>query len=116
MTTSPEQPQKRAQEPGAEPTTSGRAAGSPEGPASGTRDQTQAPRGGGLVGVRAQAGGQGLVRPRRGRLLAGVAAGLGQRFGISPWVARAIFVLSLFLPGPQFLVYVVLWVVMPSES
>jgi phage shock protein PspC (stress-responsive transcriptional regulator) len=56
------------------------------------------------------------VRPRRGRLLAGVAAGLGQRFGVSPWVPRVIFVLSLFLPGPQFLVYVVLWAVMPSES
>jgi phage shock protein C len=115
MTTSPEPP-KQAQEPGTEPTTSGRAAAPAGGPTSGTQDQTQQPRGGGLAGVRAQAGGQGLVRPRRGRLLAGVAAGLGQRFGVSPWVPRVIFVLSLFLPGPQFLVYVVLWAVMPSES
>jgi phage shock protein C len=115
MTTSPEPP-KQAQEPGAEPPTSGRTAGPAGGPPSGTRNQTQPLRGGGLAGVRAQAGGQGLVRPRRGRLLAGVAAGLGQRFGVSPWVPRAIFVLSLFLPGPQFLVYGVLWIVMPSES
>ena len=31
---------------------------------------------------------QGLVRPASGRVLAGVCAGLGQRFGIGPWMAR----------------------------
>jgi phage shock protein PspC (stress-responsive transcriptional regulator) len=59
--------------------------------------------------------GHGLVRPREGKVVAGVLAGLANRFGISPWTARAIFLLSLLLPGPQVLAYLVLWVVMPSE-
>jgi phage shock protein PspC (stress-responsive transcriptional regulator) len=55
-----------------------------------------------------------LVRPRN-RVVAGVCSGLAARFGMSPNVVRLLFVLSCILPGPQFLVYVVLWVMMPSE-
>jgi len=29
---------------------------------------------------------------------------------------RLIFVVSCLLPGPQFVVYIVLWVMMPSEK
>jgi phage shock protein PspC (stress-responsive transcriptional regulator) len=42
-------------------------------------------------------------------VVAGVLAGLANRFGISPWTARALFLLSLLLPGPQVLAYLVLW-------
>ena len=56
-----------------------------------------------------------LVRPRHRRVIAGVCAGLGQRFGIPANVVRLLFVVSCLLPGPQFLVYIVLWVMMPSE-
>lgn len=60
---------------------------------------------------------QGLVRPRDGRLLAGVVAGLGRRFGIDPWPARLLFVLILLIiPGMQFLIYPVLWILMPKEG
>ncbi len=60
---------------------------------------------------------QGLVRPRDGRLLAGVCAGLGRRFGVDAWVARLLFVLVLLIiPGSQILVYPLLWVLMPSEE
>jgi len=55
-----------------------------------------------------------LVRPRN-RVIAGVCAGLARRFDMSPNVVRLLFVLSCLLPGPQFLVYIVLWVLMPSE-
>lgn len=59
---------------------------------------------------------QGLVRPRRERVLGGVCAGLGRRFGLSPWMARILFVVVLMvLPGSQFLIYPVLWILMPSE-
>ncbi|AGZ43332.1 hypothetical protein AFR_25330 [Actinoplanes friuliensis DSM 7358] len=58
----------------------------------------------------------GLVRPRNGRILGGVAAGLGQRFGLEPLAARLLFVLILLaIPGSQLLVYPVLWILMPSE-
>lgn len=60
---------------------------------------------------------QGLVRPAQGRVLAGVCAGLGRRFGIDPWPARLLFVLVLMLlPGSQILIYPVLWILMPAEE
>jgi phage shock protein PspC (stress-responsive transcriptional regulator) len=59
---------------------------------------------------------QGLVRPRDGRILGGVCAGLGRRFGIEPWPARLLFVLILFvIPGSQLLIYPILWILMPNE-
>jgi phage shock protein PspC (stress-responsive transcriptional regulator) len=59
---------------------------------------------------------QGLVRPQDGRLLGGVVAGLGRRFGIDPWPARLLFVLILMvIPGSQILIYPILWILMPSE-
>ncbi|MGA7097964.1 MAG: PspC domain-containing protein [Acidimicrobiia bacterium] len=57
-----------------------------------------------------------LVRPRDGRMIAGVAAGLADRFGISRGAMRLIFVLSIVLPGPQILIYIILWIVIPEEG
>jgi phage shock protein PspC (stress-responsive transcriptional regulator) len=60
---------------------------------------------------------QGLIRPREHRVLGGVCAGLGRRFGIGPWMARLLFILLLMvIPGSQFLIYPVLWILMPSED
>jgi phage shock protein C len=59
---------------------------------------------------------QGLVRPRQGRILGGVCAGLARRFGISPWAMRILFVITLIvIPGSQIIVYPILWILMPSE-
>ena len=55
-----------------------------------------------------------LTRPRE-RMIAGVCAGIARRFGMSPGTVRLIFVVSCLLPGPQFLIYIVLWILMPSE-
>ena len=46
-----------------------------------------------------------LVRPRHGRMLAGVAAGLARRYGVSPALVRILFLVSMILPGPQILAY-----------
>jgi phage shock protein C len=60
---------------------------------------------------------QGLVRPQEGRVLGGVCAGLGRRFGIDPGPARLIFVVLLMvIPGSQILIYPILWILMPSEE
>jgi phage shock protein PspC (stress-responsive transcriptional regulator) len=60
---------------------------------------------------------QGLVRPREGRVLGGVCAGLGRRLGIAPWPARILFALLLMvIPGSQILIYPILWILMPSEE
>lgn len=59
----------------------------------------------------------GLYRSRDDRVLAGVCAGLGRRVGIDPWPARLLFVLLLLvLPGSQFLIYPVLWFLMPEAE
>lgn len=55
-----------------------------------------------------------LVRPRS-RVVAGVCAGLARRFDMSPNTVRLLFVLSCILPGPQFLIYIALWITLPSE-
>jgi phage shock protein PspC (stress-responsive transcriptional regulator) len=57
-----------------------------------------------------------LVRPRRGRLIAGVCAGLARRFNLPATLVRVLFVLSVFLPGPQVVIYVALWILMPNEA
>lgn len=56
-----------------------------------------------------------LARPRDDRWIAGVCSGLGRRFGLSSGVVRLIFVLSCLLPGPQFLIYLILWILLPNE-
>ncbi|WP_033423878.1 PspC domain-containing protein [Actinomadura flavalba] len=58
----------------------------------------------------------GLSRPRQGRWIAGVCAGLARRFGLTPTVVRLIAVLSCLLPGPQFVVYIVLWIMLPNDD
>jgi phage shock protein PspC (stress-responsive transcriptional regulator) len=55
-----------------------------------------------------------LERPQSGRLIAGVCAALARRFGMKPWQVRLLFVLSCILPGPQFLIYIALWIILPS--
>jgi phage shock protein C len=56
-----------------------------------------------------------LTRPRNGAVIAGVCAGLAERFGVSANLVRLLFVLSCLLPGPQFVIYLALWVVMPRR-
>ncbi|MFB8027119.1 PspC domain-containing protein [Streptomyces sp. NPDC056465] len=57
-----------------------------------------------------------LVRPSQGRMIGGVCAALAQRFGTSAGTMRVIFLVSCLLPGPQFLLYLALWVLLPSEK
>ena len=57
-----------------------------------------------------------LTRPTNGKVIAGVCAGIADRFGISRNVVRAIAVVSCLLPGPQFLLYLILWIAIPAEE
>jgi phage shock protein C len=67
--------------------------------------------------LRQSFGRQGLIRPREGRILGGVIAGLGERFGLDPWPARLVFVLPLLIvSGSQILLYPLLWVLMPAQD
>lgn len=66
-------------------------------------------------GIRGALARAGLLRPAQDTVIAGVAAGVARRLGVSPWLVRGVFVVSILLPGPQFLVYAALWIAMPRE-
>ncbi|MEI4270210.1 PspC domain-containing protein [Klenkia sp. LSe6-5] len=52
-------------------------------------------------------------RDTQHKVIAGVCSGLARRFGLSRTVVRVAFVVSCVLPGPQFVAYLLLWLVMP---
>jgi phage shock protein C len=57
-----------------------------------------------------------LVRPENGRILAGVCAGLADWIGLDVTLIRLIFILFVFLPAPGLLIYLILWVIIPSSN
>jgi phage shock protein PspC (stress-responsive transcriptional regulator) len=73
------------------------------------------PRDSSLAGARAWFAQRGLTRPRRGKWVAGVAAGFARRYEWNPLVARLLIVASFVLPGSQILAYVALWILMPRD-
>jgi phage shock protein C len=68
------------------------------------------------AGARAWFAQRGLTRPRQGKWLAGVAAGFARRYDWNPLVVRLVILLSLALPGPQAVAYIVLWILMPRDA
>ena len=54
-----------------------------------------------------------LQRPREGRIIAGVCAGIADRFGVSRFLVRVLFLLFAFT-GAGELAYLIGWVVMPN--
>ncbi|MEV6985296.1 PspC domain-containing protein [Sphaerisporangium sp. NPDC051017] len=55
-----------------------------------------------------------MHRSREHRIIAGVCGGLAESWGWRPSMVRLLFVLSCILPGPQFLIYLLLWVLIPK--
>ena len=56
-----------------------------------------------------------MVRPRQGKMIAGVCAALAARFGISKALVRIGFVLFGLL-GVGELAYIALWIIIPKEK
>ena len=58
------------------------------------------------------------TRRADGRMIAGVCAGLAERFDVSVTVLRLAFVIGALFSGfgPALILYVVLWVIMPLEE
>ncbi|MEU6580835.1 PspC domain-containing protein [Nocardia sp. NPDC046763] len=56
-----------------------------------------------------------LTRSGTDKWIGGVCGGLAQYFGWNANLIRALFVLSCLLPGPQFLIYIALWIVIPKQ-
>jgi phage shock protein C len=57
-----------------------------------------------------------LVRSRSDRMVGGVCGGLGAYLGVDPTFVRLFFVFLIFAEGAGFLLYLILWVVLPPED
>lgn len=57
-----------------------------------------------------------LRRPRRGRFIAGVGAGLAQRLDLPTWLIRALLVVLSFAGGFGIALYVAGWLLIPEEG
>jgi phage shock protein C len=56
-----------------------------------------------------------LMRSRDDSWLGGVCGGIAKRYGWDATLIRVLFVASILLPGPQILLYLILWLVIPRE-
>ena len=56
-----------------------------------------------------------LVRPRVGRKIAGVCAGIAEYFDLDPTLVRVLWLIVAIMTGVGFLAYLVAWIVMPEE-
>ncbi len=58
-----------------------------------------------------------LVRPKKGRVIAGVALAFANYFNIDVVLVRLIWIL-LLLPGglPGLIPYIICWIIIPSEE
>ncbi len=57
-----------------------------------------------------------LYRSESDKVIAGVCGGIGNYFGIDPTIIRVIFVLIAFAGGAGVLAYLILMIIIPSES
>jgi phage shock protein PspC (stress-responsive transcriptional regulator) len=67
-----------------------------------------------LRGARAWFAEKGLSRPREGRVLGGVSAGIARRYDLNRLVARLLVITGMLVLTP--LVYVAAWVLMPEDA
>lgn len=59
---------------------------------------------------------QRLTRSNSDKVIAGVCGGVGHYFGIDPVIVRLIMVALVFAGGVSFLIYPILWLVIPVEG
>ena len=57
-----------------------------------------------------------LYRSRTDRRIAGVCGGLGDYFGMDPLWIRVLFVVFFFAGGSAFLIYMLLWLLVPESQ
>lgn len=57
-----------------------------------------------------------LQRSTSNKMIAGVCAGIANYFNMDPTIIRVLYVLMVFFAGFGILLYLILWLVIPSES
>ncbi|MGO2050389.1 MAG: PspC domain-containing protein [Microbacterium sp.] len=56
-----------------------------------------------------------LVRPRKGRVIAGVCRAVANRFGWNTTVVRILTVIAVLFAGLSLWAYILLWIIIPKE-
>jgi phage shock protein C len=56
-----------------------------------------------------------LIRPRAGRKIAGVCAGMAEYFDLDVTLVRVLWLIVAFMTGIGLLAYPIAWIVMPEE-
>ncbi|MEQ4725304.1 PspC domain-containing protein [Nonomuraea sp. B19D2] len=56
-----------------------------------------------------------MYRSREHRILAGVCGGLADKMGLPPTLVRILWLLLSLIPGPLWVVYVAMWILVPEE-
>jgi len=54
-----------------------------------------------------------LMRSSRDKKIAGVCAGIAEYFDLDPTLVRVLWLIAIFFGGTGFLLYVILWIVLP---
>ncbi|MBI3018808.1 MAG: PspC domain-containing protein [Deltaproteobacteria bacterium] len=57
-----------------------------------------------------------LIRSKNNRIIAGVCGGLGEYFQIDPVIFRLAFIVAVLALGMGILLYIILWISVPSEK
>jgi phage shock protein C len=57
-----------------------------------------------------------LHRSRRERMIAGVCGGLAEYFRTDPTWVRIVFILFFLAGGCSFLIYLILWILVPLDN
>ncbi|MFJ2028553.1 PspC domain-containing protein [Streptosporangium sp. NPDC087985] len=55
-----------------------------------------------------------MHRSRDHRIIAGVCGGIADSLGISPTVVRVLWLLLSLFPGPLWVAYVIMWILIPE--
>lgn len=55
-----------------------------------------------------------LRRSSTNAMVGGVLSGIGETYNIDTTLLRVLFIVSMLLPGPQILAYLIAWVIMPA--
>ena len=56
-----------------------------------------------------------MYRSRKHRILAGVCGGIADKTGMPPTLVRTIWLILSLFPGPMWVVYAVMWILVPEE-
>jgi phage shock protein PspC (stress-responsive transcriptional regulator) len=66
--------------------------------------------------IEPQVVGKRLYRDVDDRILGGVCSGIAKYFNIDPWIVRGIFIAATLLAASGFLVYIILWIIIPPAE